>query len=346
MVALFILMAALSTTRAIHPMKGAKDILQLVEYLGVVYMLFANAPDLKKTATLLNTFMAVATLVVLVGLVQYLSPGVADFKVRATFGNRNVFGGYLSLVVPLMAGVALYETAWWRKAWLLGTVALALLVVLSGAAMLALMLTLALLFLLRGKGYFVAGAAALIVLFVLILPHLPRPNDAALDESLRLYNDKNEVALRYTEWQAATVMIQEHPLLGVGIGNYQDNVGGYFGVLPRPTGTVEPDSENLYLVMASSTGLPGLACFLGLLLTFATLAARQFFKATEPRAKGLALGLLGAICCYSICCIWNPLMVRGIGVQFAIILAFTALLERFETAGGEEPATATKPAPC
>ncbi len=337
MVLLFLLVAALSATRAIHPLKSVKDIVQMVEYVVVVFMLFANAPDEKQLPRLLDTFMIVASLVIFVGLVQYFSPGIADFKVRATFGNRNVFGGYLSLAVPLMAGVALYESDWRRKVWLLATVLAALLVNLSGAAMLAVALTLALLFLLRGKGYFVAGAAALIVIQVLVLPHLPRNNDVALSESVRLYNDKNEVALRYTEWQAAAVMTAEHPLLGVGIGNYQDNIGGYFGVLPRPTGTVEPDSENLYLVIASSMGLPGLACFLGLLLTFGSLTARQFFTAADPRAKGLALGLMGAVCSFSICCIWNPLMVRGIGVQFAIILALAARLDRSGSDGAREP---------
>lgn len=320
-VVLFLVVAALSVTRAIHPMKSVKDILQWAEYFVAAFMLFANAPDAKQVPRLLTVFLILASAVILLGVVQYLTPGLADFKVRATFANRNVFGGYLCLVVPLATGVALYETSRWRRVWLAGTVAAALLVVLSGAALLALLLTLALLLLLRGEGVFLAGAAALIALLVFVLPHLPRHNDAALDESLRIFNDQNEVALRYTEWQAATVMIQEHPLLGVGIGNYQDNIGGYFGVLPRPTGTVEPDSENQYLVIAASTGLPGLACFLGLLLASGTAAARRFFETTDPRAKGMALGLLGSILCFSLCCIWNPLIVRGIGVQFALILA-------------------------
>jgi O-antigen ligase len=325
-VLLFILVAVLSATQAIRPLKSAKDIFQMVEYFVVVFMLFANAPDVKQVPKLLNAFMFVASLIVLFGLVQYFSPGIADFRVCATFGNRNVFGGYLSLAVPLMAGVALYETAWWRKAWLLTIVALSLLITLSGAAMLAMVLALSLLFLLRGKGYFLACAAALIIIHILILPNLPRHNDRVLNDSVRLYDDKNDVALRYTEWQAATVMIEEHPLLGVGIGNYQDNIGGYFGVLPRPTGTVEPDSENLYLVLAASMGLPGLACFLGILLTFAALAARHYFTVADPRARGLALGLMGALGCFSICCIWNPLLVRGIGVQLAIIMALTLKL--------------------
>lgn len=323
---LFILLAALSAVRAIHPAKSAKDILQFLEYFVAAYMLFANVPDPKQASRLLTAFLVMATVVVLAGVVHYWSPGVTDFKVRATFGNRNVFGGYLCLVVPLMVGVALYETSAWRRVWLLATAAAALLVVLSGAAMLALSLALAVVLLLRGKGAFAVGAAALIVLYVLVLPRLPRQNDAALDESLRLYNDRNETALRYTEWQAATVMIQEHPVLGVGIGNYQDNIGGYFGVLPRPTGTVEPDSENLYLVIAASTGLAGLACFLAVLLTSGSLAVGTFFAAEDRATKGLALGLLGALVGFSICCIWNPLLVRGIGVQFALILAFTARL--------------------
>ena len=332
MVTLFILIAALSALRAIHPLKSVKDIIQWFEYFVLAFMLFANVSDRQRIRQLLDVFLVVAAGVVLVGCVQYVQPGIVDFKVRSTFGNRNVFGGYLALVVPLMAGVALYETRWWRKAGLLAMVTLALLVTLSGAAFLALALTLALLCMLRGKGAFAVFAVALCVIVLVILPRLPRHNDVTLDESLRLFNDKNEVALRYTEWQAAMIMTSENPWLGVGIGNYQDNIGGYFGVLPRPTGVGESDSENLYLVIVSSTGWLGLACFLGVLLTFGIMAARQFFTSTDPRHRGLALGLLGALLSYSICCIWNPLFVRGIGIPLAILCALTFLLDRVSDA--------------
>lgn len=332
MVTLFLLIAVLSAVRAIHPLKSVKDIVQWVEYFGVAFMLYANVPDRGRTRQLLDVFLVVAAGVVLVGCVQYLQPGIVDFKVRSTFGNRNVFGGYLALVVPLMAGVALYETCWWRKAGLLAAVTLSLLVTLSGGALIAMGLTLALLCMLRGKVAFAVFAVAFCLIVLVVLPRLPRHNDVVLDESLRLFNDKNEVALRYTEWQAAMIMTSENPWLGVGIGNYQDNIGGYFGVLPRPTGVVEFDSENLYLVMVSSTGWLGLACFLGVLLTFGIRAARQFFSSTDPRQTGLALGSLGALLSYSICCIWHPLLVRGIGIPLAIICAFTFLLERIPDA--------------
>lgn len=324
----FVLIAGLSLIHAIHPLKGVKDIVQWVEYFVVAFMLFANVPAGDRMRGLVDVFLLVAAGVVLVGCVQYWQPGVADFKVRSTFGNRNVFGGYLALVVPLMAGVALYETCWWRRAGLLAVTALALSVTLSGGAFLAMSLTLALLCLMRGKAAFAAFAVVLGVLLLVVLPRLPRHNDAVLHESIRLFNDQNEVSLRYTEWQAAMVMTAENPWLGVGIGNYQDNIGGYFGVLPRPTGVVEHDSENLYLVMASSTGWLGLACFLGVLFTFGISAAREFFTSTDRSQTGLALGVLGALLSFSICCLWHPLLVRGMGIPLAIVCAFASLLAR------------------
>ncbi len=331
MVVLFILIAALSVNRAIHPLKGAKDILQLMEYFVAAFMIFATIPDRERLRRVMDVFLIVATVVILLGTVHYLLPNVTDFKVRSTFGNRNVFGGYLALVTPLMAGIALYETSTWRRVWLLSMVTFALLITLSGGTLIAIVLTLAVLCAMRGKPAFIAFATICTVILILILPRLPRHNDVALDESTRLFNDKNEVSLRYTEWQAAMVMTSEHPWLGVGIGNYQDNIGGYFGVLPRPTGVVEHDSENLYMVIASSTGLLGLAAFLGILLTFGIMAARQFFSPSNPRDRGLALGLLGAILSFALCGIWHPLLVRGIGIPLTITFALAFLMDRFAT---------------
>jgi O-antigen ligase len=331
MIVLFILIAALSVIGAIHPMKGVKDIVQLTEYFVVAFMLFATIPDRQRMYRVTDLFLLVASAVILLGVVQYLLPGVTNFKVSSSFGNRNVFGGYMALVVPFMAGIALYETSIWRRVWMLTMVTLALLITLSGGALLAITLTLAVLCAMRGKSAFITFSTLFIVIMVLILPRLPRHNDVVLDQSIRLFNDNNEVSLRYTEWQAAGVMISEHPWLGVGIGNYQDNIGGYFGVLPRPTGVVEHDSENLYLVLASSSGLPGLAAFLGMLLTFGIMASRQFFTPAYPRDRGLALGLLGSILSFALCGIWHPLLVRGLGIPLAIMFALAFLLDHAST---------------
>ncbi len=333
MVWLFVLAGAVSAWHAVHPLKSVKDIFQYLEYFGAAYMLTVNVPDEVRARRLLDLFLAVASVVVLVGVAQYAVARVTDFKVGATFGNRNVLGGYLAMVVPLMAGVALFESNRWRRAWLWAMVTLALLVTLSGGALIAMVVALAFVTMARGRVAFLAFAAAFLVILLVILPRLPRQNDAVLNDSIRLFNDKNEVSLRYTEWQAATVMIAENPWCGVGLGNFQDNIGGYFGVLPRPTGVVEHDSENLYLVLASTIGLPGLACFLGVLLTGGLGAARRFVTAPEACDKGLALGVAGALLGFAICSLWSPLLVRGIGVPLAMILAFGVLADRAKVQG-------------
>ena len=328
MVWLFVLAGAVSALHAVHPLKSVKDIFQYLEYFGAAYLLAVNVPDEGRVGRLLDLFLVVASIVVLVAVAQYAVTGIGDFKVGATFGNRNVLGGYLAMIVPLMAGVALFEPNRWRRAWLWSVVTLALLVTLSGGALIAMAVALAVVTMARGRVAFVTFAAVFLVILLMVLPRLPRQNDAVLNDSIRLFNDKNEVSLRYTEWQAATVMIAENPWCGVGLGNFQDNIGGYFGVLPRPTGVVEHDSENLYLVLASTVGLPGLACFLGILLTGGLRSARRFVTTPAARDKGLALGVAGALLGFAICSLWSPLLVRGIGVPLAMILAFAALAER------------------
>ena len=323
-VAAFLGVGALSAVHAVHPLKGVKDLVQFAEYFGAAYMLAANIPDRLQARWLRDVFLAAVTGVILLGVVQYLRPAVQDFKVASTFGNRNVLGGYLAMGVPFLAGVALFEASLWRRIWLWAAAGCGLAVTLSGGAFVAMAVALLTIALVRSRRAFVILACGLIVLLLAVLPRLPRGNDGVLNASLRLFDDNNVVALRYTEWQAATVMIAENPWLGVGLGNYQDNIGGYFGVLPRPTGVVEHDSENLYLVLAGSVGLPGLACFLGLLGTFGVLAWRGFAAAADPAGRGLALGAAGAILGFAVCAIWSPLLVRGIGVPLALVFAFAA----------------------
>lgn len=323
---LFILTAVLSIMRTSNLFSGLKDIFQLVEYFIVAFMLFSGSvSDLKDLKKVLYVFLGTATAVILFGLTQYLDPSIADFKVKATFGNRNVFGGYLAIVLPLMYGLMLFAPDWKRRAWFLLAIVAGLGMTLSGGTFLALSLSLAIISMFKGQRIFLVLVVVLLVGTVFVLPCLPRNNGEVLDESVRVYGDESQVSTRYTEWQAAIAMIRKNPLLGVGMGSYQDNIGRYYGSLPNPVSAAEPDSQNLYLVIASSAGLPGLICFLGMLFFFAAKAAGVFFHSTDWFAKGLALGVLGSIIAFSINCIWCPLLVRGIGVPLALVFSFAGV---------------------
>ena len=173
-------------------------------------------------------------------------------------------------------------------------------------------------------------AAVLLALFFFVAPELPRDNFTAAIQSAEIYHsDSGEVQYsetgvlthtagtptrRYPEWQAALMMSFEKPLVGIGPGTYQKNIGPFYDVIPRETGPNEPDIQNLYLVMVSTMGYPVLIAFL-LLLYAGWNSGRS--SASSPCARAAA----AAIAAFAITAIWHPLLVRGIGLPLVFMLA-------------------------
>jgi O-antigen ligase len=162
----------------------------------------------------------------------------------------------------------------------------------------------------RGARWFVPVAAALVLWQALALRCLPRENDLRHFESVALYDESGAPTRRYPEWQAAASMILTNPWLGVGPGSYQRQVGPYYERVPNATGPAEPDIQNLYLVLAASCGLPALLAFLAMLSTAAGAAV-------GARRAGVA----GALAAFALAAVWHPLLVRGIGLPLAFLLA-------------------------
>jgi putative inorganic carbon (HCO3(-)) transporter len=185
----------------------------------------------------------------------------------------------------------------------------------------------------RGWKPFLAYAVLLFLLAFLVLQHLPRGNLEVQKESVELFNADGDMGRRYPEWQAAVEMIREHPLLGVGSGCYQEKIGTFYGTIPIvPGSAAQADTQNLYLVLAASIGLPGLVAFLGLLLGAGAAAARKAVLAADTRSNGLFLGVAGSVAAFAVNSIWSPLLVRGIGIPLVFILAL-ALAREDENSG-------------
>ncbi|MDL1894829.1 O-antigen ligase family protein [Anaerolineae bacterium CFX7] len=92
------------------------------------------------------------------------------------------------------------------------------------------------------------------------------------------------IGLRYGLWQAGFKMWLDHPLMGVGIGQF-DNYLPQYGAGLVPTYHYNLGAHNLYISMLAETGLVGLLLFGGLIAT----VLRALFRAvrsldTEKRA--------------------------------------------------------------
>ena len=321
LVLVFLLLAALSSVRATHRLSAYKDIFQFVEYFVAALLAFSICRDAALRRTAASVFLVVATVIVVIAQAQYWMPAVEAFDVRGTFGNCNVLGGYLSLVLPVMFGLVLFDRHLGRRLWLAAAILLGSTVVLSGGTVLALVVVFIVMAAVRGRRALYIVLPAVLLWLLVLLPALPRDNLDILYRSIACFTDDGTLNARYPEWQAAAVMALENPWLGVGIGNYQANVGIYFGMIPNAPVAARPDTQNLFLVLASSMGIPGMLAFAGMLIVFIRRAAYGFAAPGDPFERGLALGLAGALPAFAINAVWSPLLVRGIGIPLAFVMA-------------------------
>lgn len=323
---LFVLAALVSALRVGNRGAAWKEVLQYAEYfLAAALVLASVLRDPAALRRVVYVFLGIGTAVALLGAWHYGSPGVPAFEVRATFGNRNVFGGFLALFVPLAYGMLAggAATTWRDRIWLGLAILVAVPCVLAGGTAVALAIALGVVSALRGPPMLVGYLAALLLVGA-VTARLPRGNLEAMRESIALYGEDGRGTRRYMEWEAGVAMTAANPWGGVGAGNYQFEIGQYYGTIPVPPVKAEADSQMLYLVLASSLGVPGAFCFLGMLLAAIASAGRQYIRTGDRFRRGLALGLIGSLTAFAVNGIWSPLLVRGIGVPLALVLALAS----------------------
>jgi O-antigen ligase len=331
--ALLVLIAAVSVGVAADRATAVKEVVQLTLYLIVAPLLvfdFVRPADTlvpRRLALVLAALLAPLLINVSVAVMQYVQPGLEDFAIRGLFLNRNVLGGFLALTAPILFGLVADSRRRLLRGGALLVLLVAMTVILAGAAYAAITLALLLLAAWKGPRLFLSTAVCLTLWQVCVLPRLPRENDLAHFRSVALYDSVGVPERRYPEWQAAASLILTHPLTGVGAGNYQREIGQYYDVVPNATGPSEPDTQNLHLVLAASLGLPALFVWIAV-LGRAFFAAAGAARGRPTWQTGLAGGLMAGIGAFALTALWHPLLVRGIGISLAAILALAHAMTR------------------
>jgi hypothetical protein len=162
-------------------------------------------------------------------------------------------------------------------------------------------------------------------------PETKADGSTQTSESVRLVFDVRGVKVddanfavveRMAHWQAALDMWENHPLLGVGIGNYAVAYPDY--ALPRwddPLG----HAHNYYLNVAAETGFIGLAAYLILWLA-AFWQSWRAVRVSRGVWQSIAAGLLGMIVALSAHNMFDNLFVHGMAVQVGIGLGMVAVI--------------------
>ena len=350
----FVALVAVSAFFGGNMRDGLKEWMQIALYFLVGERVATTALEIggeKWARRACGVLLAVGGATAVIALVQYFSPDPDVFPlclrpglaVRGAFGNNNVLCGFYALLLPFAFSLALEPgRPWWLRAALGLLVVAGLMTMFSGAALFAVSAVMAATaflqvgtFLRNVRRGLILGTATVLVLlgaFFLVAPELPRDNFTAAVQSAELYHsdsgsvryseeengvltwEAGEPTRRYPEWQAALTMSFEHPFVGMGPGSYQRNIGPFYDVVPRATGPNEPDTQNLYLVIASTMGYPALFAFLAILY-----AAWNAGRAQEaaPCQRAVAAGIIA----FAIAAIWHPLLVRGLGIPLIFMLA-------------------------
>jgi hypothetical protein len=343
---------ALSFVNALSMTEWVKELVQIIEYFIVFYLLLLNNLQKIKILTIINILFSLTTFILLLALLQHTVLNGSPYLIRGLFENRNIMGLFLCMVIPLAYASFLYSTSVFRKAWILALLFLSLIVMTSGSAIFSLTLSLFVVSFLHSTKTSLKYAFVLVLLTPIYFYIFPQKNINSVKEFVNIYEQgninenyyriqtilydvkkpilltkntganslviSNNVFIpsilpeirkgeiyknligkkllknRYMEMQAALNMISDNTLIGVGLGNFQTNIGTYYRELPK-VNTAEPNQHNGYLIMGSTAGILGLAALLWILVLSLKNNYLSFKNEKDPHELFIYSGLFGSL---------------------------------------------------
>lgn len=250
--------------------------------------------------------MSISGVVVLgMGMWQLIQGNVTPV---ALFPNRNVFCGFVSGTIFILIAPSLSLGRYAGGAiMILGFAAAFLLLPASGWIGMA--AGLLVLWVMRGKRILALFGSLAAAVGVLLSRSLFASHFHRQLANLTLVDPNGlDVSQRYLEWSAALRMLADNCVLGVGAGNYQLNIGKYFGMLPK-NNTLEIDAQSGWLVIGATLGIAGLFM---LVCLFVEVVQRERMHLRDGRDLASA-GLVAAIVAWGVVNMFTPILRRETG---------------------------------
>lgn len=325
---MLVALAALSWWTSTAKAYGGAEFLRLVGGVGLFFAVAAFFRGRYRLQLLTDVLVGVVILTTLLGFVNYQAMSAGGLGITSSFGNRQLFAGFLVLMAPLMLALSFAELSPGRRIAAQSAAVLAcagLLLAQTRSAWIGLLVGLVVLAALSawtrergrsGSGNRRAVLVPLVLLvaatglFLILSRTAPQIGDrAATLTALDRDASWNE---RLIAWKGALAMIRERPLTGWGIGAYPVAQAGFVPTsLPAPIVEARGPSllemaHNEYLQLTAEIGVPGLLAYLALLVTFLA----TMLKALRTRGAGLArvilIGVTAGVCAQMVDAISNP----------------------------------------
>ena len=259
----------------------------------------------------------------------------AFLRASGTFDQPNPFAGYLNMILPFAVVLLAYRIFPQRLMWIVVAVlGGGVLTSLSRGGQLATLVWLAVIACLVSHSARVIVGALVVSLFGLIgcalagvIPTgLTDPlNQAFLGGNVDVVNPSPEtwaVAERLAHMEAGLKMWADHPLLGVGVGNYPTRYPEY--QVADVWAAALGHAHNYYINIGAEAGVIGLLAFLLLIGSAITIGVRAFRRADDRLSRALALGGTGVMVGISVHSFFDDVFVHGMEVQMAIAMVIVS----------------------
>ncbi|MDY4920127.1 MAG: O-antigen ligase family protein [Phascolarctobacterium sp.] len=251
-----------------------------------------------KEAYQAKRLLSISMVGIAIGIACLIYQGLSgDHRAAGFFGHPMTFAGYLCIYVPIFMICFLDGKILGKHTWVTGILFFAgcAAAVFNGTrgAWLALAFVMGLILFYYMSQKKLAAILCFILLFGSVM---------GLTNNRRFMRRVNTItSTRYqsnTErlliWQSAYKMFQDHPVLGVGLGQYKDNYQQKY-ISPKAKEPNLGHAHNNFLQMLAENGLVGFFGFVSMIVYFIMKPLLRFWKTRSPYALMISMSTLALI---------------------------------------------------
>ncbi len=311
----FLVMNFVSVSNAINPVESwatiTRYLLMFSFLVTLMYLLHTKSISVIDIIRSVVLFGAIAGLVTLFNLFQAIGSGefLTDiYTVKGNFAHKNLLSSALMLALPfVIMGAAVLDGAWKKSSLVLVFLLVIEIFVLRTrgvwlSVFIATLASISLFFILGKKSVVNAkfpfklvglGAGIAVLLLVALF------SASGVQESV---SDTTNLDKRIIFWENSIEMVKEHPVIGVGAGNWKINFPKYglggldYNVVQGITHVQRPHND--YLWVLTESGILGFIFFIGIFVIVFWRLAGNFKKITSKEDMAIDLALVFGLISY------------------------------------------------
>jgi O-antigen ligase len=315
----FFLFVACNIAFSLRPLLSFYGFLKLLEFAFIVTYLAKTIVKLIQLQIIVLPFAVGSLFESLLSLLQYLNqgslngifyylgertftgvtPGIANVSLGgslilrpyATFPHPNVLAGYLLVAMILVWNFLLSQKKLWIKVFAMVQLFVCTIALLLTFSRIAILLwgVLVLVIVVRMSIRLIKTnqvkllMSYLVLISFIIIWMLPLTHEVIVRFSQTSFFEESVIE-RTELLHASWLMIQQHPLVGVGLDNFIPSLASLQE--PRPLGLYLQPVHTIFVLIAAETGVIGLVLFIGFII-----ATGVRIKNQERRIKGVLITL-------------------------------------------------------